>query len=541
MAHSVLVAASDQTTGYDLRARVEEIDDFSVVDLADSTNRLHDLIAQRDPEIVVVHEQLGPVPVLQTFRDIAARRPGTALILVSDAFSPEVFASAMDAGARAVLPHPVSHEELESRLTATAEWVSQMRRHLSAEALDPDLRSRGRLICLAGSKGGVGTSTIAVHLAHDAVTRVPGRSVCLVDLNLDHGDIGDLLGISHRLDISDLAKVADDLSAQTLGSAIHRSLSGLSSLLAPARIEDIGDVGDRETVLILAAVRRQFDLVIVDCGASVTPASAAAVDTADEVVLVTTPDLLALRGAHRVAEQWQRVGAGSASNAKIIINRVSRDSDIQPDTAARLLPAAPLDVFLPDAFKTLQRGLNLQDPAQIQARAWWDRIEELAAEIGTVPAKSARGSSKSARRSLFGSRKAASGRSEPRKSAARRSAAPVPVAEEGQATLEFAGTIPIVIILVIMLWQVGLWGVSAAFTGHAADEAAREAGLGSSSSQVRAMALKSVPPWLRGDMAVSVTSADTVKVRSDLPVLFPSVTIDGLTFTSEVDIVKEGP
>lgn len=522
MTHSVIIAAPDQTTSYELRAQVEELDDFTVIDVADSTTRLHELIALRDPEIVLIHEQIGPVPVLHTVRDIVARRPGTALILLSDDLSPEVFAAAMDAGARGAIQHPASHEALQSRLTANAEWVTQMRRHLSAESLDTDIGSRGRLVAVAGSKGGVGTTTLAVHLAHNAVTRVAGRSVCVVDLNLDNGDLGDFLGITHRLDISDLAKVADDLSAQTLGSAIHRSPSGLSSLLGPTHIEDIGEIGERETILILAALRRQFDLVIADCGSSVTPASAAAVETADEVLLVATPDLLALRGAHRVVENWKRVGARDIEKVKIVLNKVSRDSDIQPDTAARLLPAAPINASLPDAFKTLQRGLNHQDPAEIHAKAWWMRIEELAAEIGTVSSHSASPNPNAPRRTLFRYRKEDSTQ-----------------VETGQATLEFVGLIPLVILIMVTLWQVGLWGVSAAYTSHAADEAARSAGIGATTEQVRADALAAVPDWLADHMEVTQTVDHTVKVRSSMPLLLPSLTIDGLTFTSETPIIDE--
>lgn len=523
MTHSVLIAAPDQTTGYELRAQVEELADFSVVEVADSTQRLIDLVAQRDPEIVLVHEQLGPTPVLQTIRDLVARRPGTAVLLLNEELSPEVFSAAMDAGARGVLPHPVTHEALDSRLTASAEWVTQMRRHLSSEALDPDFTGRGRLVAVAGAKGGVGTTTIAVHLAHDAVTRVAGRSVCVVDLNLDHGDLADVLGITHRLDISDLAKVADDLSAQTIGSAIHRSTSGLSSLLGPARIEDIGEVGERETILILAALRRQFDLVIVDCGSSVTPASAAAVETADEVLLVCTPDLLALRGTHRTTERWKRVGARAPENVKIIINKVSRDSDIQPDTAARLLPTAPIEAYLPDAFKTLQRGLNHQDPGEIHASAWWTRIEDLATEVGTVQSAKPRATEGSPRFTLFKPRKA-----------------PEAAAERGQATLEFAGMIPIVLFLMILLWQIALWGVSAAYTSHAADAGAREAGIQTSSTvDVQSAALDAVPKWIRSGMEVHRTADSTVKVTGKLPMLLPSITVDKLEFTSDVPIIEE--
>ncbi len=539
MARTVLIAAPDQTSGYELRARVEELEGFTIVDVADSTTRLHDLVAQRDPEIVLVHEQVGPVPVLQALREIAARRPGTALLLLSEEYSPEVFAAAMDAGARGVLRHPTSHEELEARLTSAAEWVQQMRRHLVADGADADLTGRGRLVTVHGAKGGVGTTTLAVHLAHDAVTRVPGRSVCLVDLNLDNGDIADFLGIEHRLDVSDLAKVADDLSAQTVGSAVHRSPSGLAVVLGPTRIEDVGTIGERETVLILAALRRQFDLVIVDAGPAVNPASAAAVELADEVLLATTPDLLALRGVHRTADKWSRVGARDLADTHVVLTMVSKDSDIQPDAAARLLPVAPLSVTLPQAHRVLQQGLNHQDPAHIQSKDWWERIARLADEIGTVPAQHGRREAAAPRRSLFGRRAPAAPRTEDPDEPAE--PARTPSRESGQATVEFSGTILIVFFLMLLVWQVALWGLAAAYTSHAADEAAREAGIGGiSEAALEQQSLASVPSFFRRNMDVDLTgSPQRVLVRSRMPILLPSLTTDGLTFTSDAVVISE--
>lgn len=240
MSVPVVIVAPDQTTGMELRSQVDEVDDFIVVDVVDTTARLHDTILDRQPDIVLIHEAVGPLPTPQAVRDMQARHPDIAAIVLTEKFSPEVFTAAMDEGARGVLQYPTSHDDLQQRLPAAAEWVRQMRRHLSSGGGDDELGASGRMIAVTGSKGGVGTTTIAVHLGHDAVTRVPGRSVCVVDLDLDGGDVGDFLGIEHRLDISDLAKVADDLSAQTVESAVHRSPSGLAAVLAPSMVEDIG-------------------------------------------------------------------------------------------------------------------------------------------------------------------------------------------------------------------------------------------------------------------------------------------------------------
>lgn len=521
MSHSVLIGAPDQTTGYELRSLVEELDDFSVIDVADTSARTEALVAQRDPEIVVIHGDLGPTPVLQTIRDIVSRRPGTAVILLTEELTSSVFASAMDAGARGAVEYPVSLEDLQARLVAAGAWVTHMRKHLSSEGTDTgESRLRGQLVVVAGAKGGVGTSTIATHLAHDAVSRVPGRSVCLVDLDLEKGDIANFLGIEHRLDISDLAKVADDLSAQTVTSAVHRGASGLSTLLSPVRLEDVGSVGEREIVLILAALRRHFDLVIADLGAQVTPVTAAAVETASQVLLVATPDVLALRGVHRTTEAWKRFGTRKIDDVKILLNKVSKDNDIQPETAARLVPKAPLDVWLPEAFKVLERGLNHQSPAEVIGRAWWQRIGILASDVRTVT-ESDDPQTVDKPRAAFKRKR--------RDNAAR---------EAGQATLEFTALLPLVLLLMIVLWQVALWGISAAYAGHAADEAARAASIGKTHDQVQRAAHGAIPGWI--DSGITVTEGtDKVRIRARLPILVPGISTDHLAFTSTVGYVRE--
>jgi pilus assembly protein CpaE len=518
MSHSVIIGAGDQVVTYEIRSLVGEVENFKVEDVADTSDQLEQSVLRRDPDVVIVHAGIGPTPVLQVVRDLAMRRPGTAILVMADQVTPEVFTEAMDAGARGVLQHPVSLEDLQARLTSAAQWATQMRRHLTMpHELISAGSGRGRVFVVSGSKGGVGTSTVAAHLAYDYVRSVPGKSVCLVDLDVEKGDLANLLGVSHRLDISDLAKVADDLGPSTVSSAIHRDPSGVGLLLAPENIEDVASIGDRETRLIIGAVRRQFDVVIVDAGAHVTPVSAAAVEVADEVVLVTSPDVLALRGVHRTLDAWGRVGARKPETTRVLLNQVSKAADIQPDSVPRLIPTAPLRGTLPAAFKRLEPGLNHRSPAEVKDRGWWASIHRVAREIGLLAADEA---------------------PEPKGSRDRRRAKVGAGARDdaGQAALEFTGMFPVVMLLVLLVWQVGLTSVSLALTGHAANEAARAAALGEDVST----ALDTVPDWFAQAMTVTQSpSGDSVRVRTRLPILTPGFTAAGWSFATEVGVVDE--
>lgn len=519
MSSSVIIGAGDHVVAYEIRSLVGEVDGFHVEDVADSSDRLEDSAVRRDPDIVIVHGGIGPVPVLQLVRDLAMRRPGSAILVMADHVTPEVFTEAMDAGARGVLQHPAALEEMQARLTSAAQWSAQMRKHLTSPSGQfTEETGRGRVFAVAGSKGGVGTTTIAAHLAHHFVGAVPGKSVCLVDLDVEKGDLGNLLGITHRLDISDLAKVSDDLSASTVNSAIHRDPSGVALLMAPTNVEDVGSVGDRETRLILGVVRRQFDIVVVDIGSHVTPVSAAAVEIADEAVLVANPDVLSLRGVHRIFEAWGRVGVRKPEETKVVLNRVSKVADIQPESVVRLIPTPPCKATLPAAFKRLEPGLNFRTPDEVKDRAWWSGIDALAREVGlitesdTPPARQRpeRRPGRSRRRQL--------------------------ATENGHAALEFVGMFPIIVFLVLALWQVGLTMTSLALTGHAANEAARAVAVGDDVDT----ATTTVPDWFAGSMDASVSPAgDTVRVRTDLPVLVPGWSVAGWHYTAEVGVVDE--
>ena len=131
-------------------------------------------------------------------------------------------------------------------------------------------------------------------------------------------------------------------------------------------------------------------------------------------------------------------------------------------------------------------------------------------------------------------------RQEPQPTVSRqRTSAPAP-AEQEHAPMKVIGVIALVILIVAIIWQLGLWGVTAAYTSYAADEAAHTASDGGSTAEVRADALRTVPSWFRTNIDVSQTDVGTVKATSSMPVLTPIFTVDGLDLTSEAPIVAEG-
>lgn len=198
--------------------------------LLDTLGRLAAESIDELPEVVLVHERIGPVPALDLIREVALRFPAVGVVLVSSDAGPAVFSAAMDSGARGLIGLPLAYEELAARVQAAAQWSVGVRRHLGRGA-DVFTGPGGKVVTVTGAKGGVGTTFTAVQFALAAAAS--GRRTALVDMDLQAGDVGSYLDVQFRRSIADLAGI-HDISPRVLQDAVYEDRTGLALLLAPA-------------------------------------------------------------------------------------------------------------------------------------------------------------------------------------------------------------------------------------------------------------------------------------------------------------------
>ncbi|KOG37523.1 septum formation initiator, partial [Streptomyces varsoviensis] len=323
--------------------------------LLDALAALAAVAVEELPEVVLVHERLGPAPALETIREVALRFPAVGVVLVTADAGPALYSAAMDAGARGIAALPLAYDELGARVQAAAHWAAGVRRHLGGGPEAAPAGPGGRLVAVIGAKGGVGTTVTAVQLALAA--HAGGRGVALVDMDLQSGDIASYLDVQFRRSIADLAGISD-ISPRVLQDAVFPHPTGLALLLAPAegeRGEEIGDLASRQ---IIAALRARYDLVVVDCGTQITAAGAAVVETADLALLVTTPDVISVRAAKRMVRLWDRLQIRKAEDTTTVVNRHTRGAEIQPPLVARTTGTRTARTPIPAGYKELQPAVD---------------------------------------------------------------------------------------------------------------------------------------------------------------------------------------
>jgi pilus assembly protein CpaE len=476
-------------------ALAEEAGEIDVVATPQTSDEVIAVLAHTEVEVLVLDEELGPLPVLELARQLQAKHPAVGLLLLAAReASPDLLRQAVRAGFRDVLAAPMTVEALADATARGATWAQAVRERSEADDLARVAEHiGGTMIAVAGAKGGVGCSTVALHVALSAARHDADRPVCLAELDLQTGDLRSLLDLQSHRSIADLASVAEgEVTVRSLDDTLYVHSTGLRVLLAPERGEDGEDISASAARQILGALKFQYDIVICDVGSVMTEAGAVAVEMASNVLIVTTPDVPAIRAANRLLRLWERLQIDTP--ARILLNRTSREHEIQPDFARRVLQAPVLDTTLPSGFRDLEEPLNTGHPERLEQGSINRALAEVAVAIEAVPAEG--------RRRRLRLRRAA------------RTAT-------GQTTIEMLGMLPIVLIVILGLIQMLFIGYTWMQTSQAARAGARAWAVDDNKDWWTGAAKDQLPESWRDDAKVSALDGGGVRVSVQVPAVLP--------------------
>ena len=171
------------------------------------------------------------------------------------------------------------------------------------------------------STGGCGATTVVTHLAAALAQDDPG-GVCVVDLDLQGGDVAAFIGETPQVTISALLEAGGRLDTELLRSAtIDRY--GFAVIAAPDAITPLDTVDIDQLLKILRLVRGQYRHVLIDLPAAWTNWALSAALASTEVMLITDLSISSLRQAKLRLELLSSVGV-TGDRIKLLVNRVER-------------------------------------------------------------------------------------------------------------------------------------------------------------------------------------------------------------------------
>jgi len=194
----------------------------------------------------------------------------------------------------------------------------------------------GRVITVTSGKGGVGKTTVTANLSA-SLARMNKRVVCIdADIGLRNLDL--ILGVENRI-VHDLVDVVEGRCRLNQAMIRHKAMPDLFVIPA-AQNRDKTAVSPLQMVNITKELRPEFDFILIDSPAGIERGFRNAVAPADEVLIVTNPEVSAVRDADRIIGLLEVTEPRPP--ARLIINRVKhemikRGEMLSPDDVTDIL------------------------------------------------------------------------------------------------------------------------------------------------------------------------------------------------------------
>ncbi|MGE5264388.1 MAG: response regulator [Acidobacteriota bacterium] len=188
---------------------------------------------------------------------------------------------------------------------------------------------RGRTIAVFSAKGGVGKTLLSTNLAI-AFQQRSGKRVALFDADFYFGNVGVQLNLPPGRSILDLIPHIDDLEPVLMDQVLAPHTSGVRVLMSPFRPEQAELITPDHIRKVMKYLSEQFAFVLVDCQANYEERTLAVLESADDILLIVTPEIGPLKNMRLFFEVADKLGLDSG-RFQIVLNRFDSNVGIKPD------------------------------------------------------------------------------------------------------------------------------------------------------------------------------------------------------------------
>lgn len=261
---------------------------------------------------------------------------------------------AFEMGADDYLSKPFEPAELAARVSALIRRAEMM-----PSTLKQDPTQAAQTIAVHSLRGGTGCSTIAVNLGI-SLSSLWGRTI-LLDLTMTAGQVALMLNKNLRRTWADISRLkAGEVDTDSLNSIIDVHECGLSFIAAPTFPDEGETLNGEALTFIISLLKSQYQYIVADLPHDFSDASLSALDAADTILLVGTPDMASIRASAAALDAYKKLSY-PAEKIKPLLNATFPHSSL---SKAKIEAAMGMDfvAFFPHVPDLVVEAINLGRP-----------------------------------------------------------------------------------------------------------------------------------------------------------------------------------
>jgi pilus assembly protein CpaE len=317
--------------------------DIDVVGAAGSGEEALRLAVELNPDVVLMDINMPDMDGIATTERLASAAPAAAVVMMSVQGEADYLRRSMLAGAREFLVKPFSSDELTASIRQVHIRERDKQSRMAPIAAVPTATASmpsgtssgepGMVVAVFSPKGGVGKTTVAVNMAVAAVNEL-GKKVVVVDGSFQFGDVGVLLNLNPKnKSIADLIPEVEAGELESVDTFVINHSAGIRVLLAPPSPEMAELITPSGVKKVLEALRRDHDLVVVDCTSYFNDTTLAILDSADVILTMLSLEITSIKNMRLFLEVTQQLGYESGK-VRLVLNRADsalgiRVSDVE--------------------------------------------------------------------------------------------------------------------------------------------------------------------------------------------------------------------
>ena len=275
------------------------------------------------------------------------------IFFTSSNTNPDILIEALRLGAKEFFIQPLKKEEVKKALL-------KIKGQKEGKKGEGDSVKKGKIINVFGSKGGVGTTTVAVNLAISLLELEGSPSVAIVDLKPVFGEVPVNLNIEPAFSWLEITKNISRLDPTYLMSILYRHSSGIYVLPSPTELTDLA-ISPQPLATLLKFMQTMFDFIVIDSGQSLDQISQAITTISDKIFLVCVLNLPCIINLKKLLDTLKKLGCPDDEHIGIIANRFHRNSDISLKESEESLKKK-ISWSIPNAYKISMSATNQGKP-----------------------------------------------------------------------------------------------------------------------------------------------------------------------------------